>query len=130
MEFVWRSLAHVYKNYDSYMFITERTYREFLSGDDLVEFDKDFAEIDAFEANLFDQGKLVLIETLYEDIPFPDGTTANPNGNDQQSGYYIKFIADGPDEPNDLIHPHYFKWFEKIKTDSNIVTIRESNWVK
>jgi hypothetical protein len=132
MDFTWCSLGHIFKNpsNDDYVFVTERTYREWLSGDDLVEFDKDLAEIDAFEAELFARGDLVLSDILYEDLTFPNGTTANPNGNDQITGYHLIFKAAGPEEPNHLIHPAYFKWFDRLKVNPNLVTKRESFWVK
>ena len=126
-EHTWRSLKHVYQtDQGGYIMINEREYGPMtLTGDALAEWDRDFAEIEAFEAPLFAQGTLQFVEEISEDLTLPDGPY-----NGMPTGYHIKFITDSAEKPNNLIHPNYTKWTERMKADPKMHTFRDSFWVE
>ena len=126
-EHTWCSLRHVYQtDQGGYTMIDERSYGPYaLSGDDLAEWEKDFAEIDAFESPLFAQGILQVTKDLYEDLTLPDGPFSG-----MLTGYHIKFITDSTEKPNNLFHSNYAKWTARMKADPRIHTYREPFWVE
>jgi hypothetical protein len=126
VEHTWCCLKHIFELNDGIFYmLNEREYGSQLPDGEREEWERDLAEIDAFEAPLFAQGKLQFIEDIFEDIELPDGPfTGLP------TGYYIKFITDSNEKPYNLIHPHYAKWAERIKNDSKLHTFRQSFWVE
>jgi hypothetical protein len=128
MKFVYYAPRHIFQTDFGYELGTERDYgRTYLTGDELEEFNNDFAEVDAFEAPLFSQGIFTNVENLYDEVVFADGTCSTY---DTISAYRITFNidSDSTELPKNLIHPHYSKWIERIKADSR-VTFREASWL-
>lgn len=126
IEHTWCSLKHIYQISDgSFLMLNEREYGSMLPDSEREEWERDLAEIDAFEAPLFAQGKLQFVEEIHEDMNLPDGPY-----NGLPTGYYIKFITDSTEKPNNLFHPLYAKWSEKIKNDPKLYLFRDSFWVE
>jgi hypothetical protein len=127
-EHVWCALKHVVhvKEGDYYLMLNERSWGPFsLSGDELAEWEADFAEIDAFEAPLFAQGIIGNLQDIHEDMTLPDGPYSG-----MDTGYYITFKSDSSDPPAHLFHPLYAKWAERMKVHPNMYQYRDPFWVK
>lgn len=127
MDFLRRTLKHIYRTPSGeYTLVNEREYALFVLDADYNEWISDYAEIDAFEAPLFEQGLLTFVEDIYDVVQFPDGSTSAG----ASSGYLVILQGPGPEKPVDLIHPLYTKWAEKMKADPNMVEYREGVWVE
>jgi hypothetical protein len=126
-EHTFRSLKHVYQtDQGGYLMINEREYGPMnLIGDDLAEWEKDFAEIDVFEAPLFAEGTIKFIEEIHEDLTLPDGPY-----NGMPTGYHLKYTTDSAEKPLNLIHPNYLKWTARMKADPRMHEFREPVWVE
>jgi hypothetical protein len=128
MKFVYYAPRHIFQTEFGYELGLDRDYGRYcLTGADLEEFDKDFAEVDAYEAPLFSQGIFTNVEDLYEEVVFPDGTSSSYG---TMSGYRITFNVDTNDTepPRNLIHPHYPKWIARMKADPRVV-YNDASWL-
>lgn len=125
----WCCLKHIAKSKDHegyYVMLNEREYGAyFLTGAELEEWEADFAEIEAFEARLFNESVFSDFEEIFEDLTLPDGPYSG-----QPTGYYINFNTDSADKPNHLVHPNYIKWTERMKADPRIHQFRSPFWVE
>jgi hypothetical protein len=126
IEHTWCNLKHIFELTEGrFYMLSEREWGSMLPDGEREEWERDLVEIDAFEAPLFAQGKLQFGEDLHEDINLPDGPfTGLP------TGYTVKFITDSPEKPNNLIHPLYTKWTERIKNDPKLHVFRDPFWIE